>query len=376
MPSYSSISIPANNLSGNPIIAMLYVADFTSNKFRIHTGIAYADLIYQGNIYFTNAPVPVDLSELFRTFSDVPFMACKISLLEEDNTEYASAEFNVYSGGISKILSRYLASENTDIFARKLKNVDKNFLLTTRTNSRTIYIPENELMPLYYYAKGLDFELHSNGVNLLTCEFGTATEETREVIDLNQIRKTAFTANNKLYSVFDVLTMDHSYCFSIVITKGVVTNNFLKFKNSWNVYELIALEGLMSYNPEFDEQIKFFTYDNIVSDFSERSTRKSMSHHYTAEVGYSDNDKRLFILDAIHSDDCTLIIDDVEYKVTITAEPGTISDNTGDPKNILLKISLVDKDDRFSKATNMKDEFVATTEGEIIEPFENYKILF
>lgn len=360
----------ANKLAGNPIVLPIYTGANSSGRYRIY---ANGVLVYDGTAYSISGVAQVDISGLFESYiTQAVAVHVEMVTVHADGIEYKpiagegnSPNYNVftlYGGAIGDILVRKLANVNTDVFAWKLKNAGNNFLLTTRTNSRTICIPENEFGKIYYYGKGLKFKLYNSGTWLASFDHTGDAVEMVKMIDLAQLRRDIFNEKGKLISHFDFAVDVNTYSFTIVLTEANPTHYFLKFKNSWGVDELIGIEGEMTFEPELSENKTIQTYDSVVKRMVNSSQRKNYKSVYTANLGNRDVDGRLFVLDALMSDVVKLVVNEVEYECRISADRQTFDTTSAEPLPITIRIEL--KDITLA-ACNIRDN--ATIDGGTLE---------
>ena len=369
-----NITIAERNLAGNPIIASMYLG-VGSGRYRIvenETNI----VVYEGIVGVLGQQVSVDISQFFendRKLAGVhSYIICNV---DENNANINAQTFLVFGGGISKLLQRKLAAAQTNVFTWKLKNVNKNFFLSTRTNNRLITIPEDELLPLKYYAQGLNFTVKSNGETLATYNHTTDVTENVQSIDFNALRLSAVTSHNKLISVFDIITDTGGYACTILITEVTRKNDyFLKFINSWGVFEKIAIEGMVDYTPTFSEPEDIAQWDAVISDFVPVAKRKTITSVYKAEMGYKTADERMFLIDAILSEECYLAANDAEYEVKLKTDSGIFQSTDNAPKSISITLELIDMDDMYSAILVAPDEILGTSESEIVTA-NDFKIL-
>jgi len=339
------------NLAGNPIIAKLYCGDNVSRRWRIIKYIEadpFIQVIYEGSVFTTlDTYAEIDIASIFEELKSISGISVFEFQLNNDDgnfTNYSTQALSIYGGGISKLLQRKLAKMNTNIFTWKLKDNTANFLLSTRTNNDVLAVPENELVPFGFYAKGLKFYIKSDGDTVATFDHLLDQDESLLYIDFAALRESYAGSTNKLVSVFDIVT-DTSYSFSVVIIAATEqTEYFLKFRNSWGELEQIALYGLLSFSPTISEATTVSKWDPQVNEFVDRANRPSISNIYTANSGCRSESDRLFIIDMLLSDTKILIANGDEYEVKVTAElPGVVS-NAGIPVNVTLNIELIDKD--------------------------------
>jgi len=370
-----NILIPRKNLARNPIVASIYGGNNLSNIFRLYEGIALNELIYEGVIYNIDDYVRVDLSPFFGMLQEkAGVKSCRICLVSNDGTEYGNKNFDVYGGGISKNLTRQLAVSEIDVFSWKLKNVNKNFFLSTRSNGRTITIPEDELLPLSFYAKGLNFLVKVNGETIATYNHCIDLTESLQSIDFNALRLEVVATKNKLVSSFDIITSTGGYVCTILITEVTQSHDyFLKFLNSWGVFEKISITGLIEFNPTFSEIESISKYDSVISDFVDKPNRKTVINSYKAEIGYKTVDERLFLIDLFLSDECFLFTNGIEYAVSVKTDSSLFQDTSSNPKSISIIMQLLDKEYSFSPLIDSPNEILGTNDGQIVT-VNNFKI--
>jgi hypothetical protein len=354
MPITQPILLSELNLAGNPILAKIYCGDGVSKRWRIIRYIASApffEVIYEGSVYTKlDIYAEINISSIFEELKRVSGIHTFEFQLNNDNgnfTNYSSQAIRIYGGGISKLLQRKLAKMNADIFSWKLKDSTTNFLLSTRTNNDVLPVPENELIPFGYYAKGHKFYIKADGDTVGTYDHSLDQDESLQYIDFSVLRQAYAIASNKLVSVFDIVT-DTSYSFSVIIIEAIQqTEYFIKFRNSWGEWEQIALYGLLSFSPTIAEGTTVSKWDAQVNEFADRANRPSVSNIYTANTGYRSEADRLFIIDMLLSDTKVLIANGDEYEVKVTAELPAVVSTDGIPVNVTLNIELVDKDSYY-----------------------------
>lgn len=345
------IVIAERTLAKNPLLVSFYYADGVTLSYRIYTS---DKLIYTGCISILNDYVRVNISDLFESLLPAAgVLNCKVQFSYSEEYEKT---FTVYGGGISKLMQRKLAASNTDIFSWKLKNINTNFFLTTRTNARIIRIPEDELMPLAYYAKGMNFIVKVNGDTVATYDHGADAGESLKALDLGALRRQLMTDIGKLVSAFDIMTSTGGFASTIVITE-VQDHNiyFLKFLNSWGVSEKIAISGLIEFNPSYNEPEEVAKYDTIIQDSVLAPKRKTVTNSYKASVGYKSPDERLFLIDALLSDKCYLVASGLEMAVKVTGGDAVLQDTGTEPKDVSINLELLDKDTFYSPLLNEAD---------------------
>jgi hypothetical protein len=349
------ILIPSRNLAGNPIIAKLYAGADTLRRWRITRVILtdpFYEVIYEGTVYTKlDMYAEIRISDIFEELQHIAGTQKFTLQLAVNDTNYTGAELEtitVYGGAISKLLSRKLFNGNTDVFGWKLKNIENNFLLTTRTNTRTIFIPENELLPIGYYAKDMSFKIMANNA-LVESRNEVLTDDALRTIDFDTIRRKVLDTTGKLTNVFNILSSTDEESCSVIITEAAnTTPYFIRFRNSWGVDEMIALNGVISFAPSPSETTKVAVWDQSINDFVSKANRTEISIILNASVGYRSEAERLFLLDMLHSNERTFIVNDEEYTVHVTADLSTLISTDSAPIDVALALEFIDKETSFS----------------------------
>lgn len=370
-----NILIDARNLARNPIVAQVNAGLLSDCIYRVYKDDA---LLFQGAVStLPDKYVTVDLSVLFGSLkSEAGVAKCRIAFAEDETHDDLTTEKNfiVYGGGISKMLQRKLANAGTDIFSAKLKNVNKNFFLTSRTSGRYITVPEDELLPLSFYAKGLSFVVKADGEVIATMDHSGDADESVNSVDFSALRKQLFLDSGKLLSVFDVLTQTGGYSCSLIITEVTEKHNFfLKFINAWGVWEKISIENIIQFTPELDAPEGYMQWDGLINDFVNVPVRKTMTSVYSADMGYKTPSERLFILDALMSANCRLVAYGDEFNVKISADATTLQSTEPALVPVNIKLQLLDGDSNFSHYLLSGDTLLATLDNELIID-NNFKI--
>lgn len=361
-------------LSGNPILIGI-----KGEHYRIKTGTDFSTVLFDGvcpmSYFEPNDYFWIDVRELMEglDFSHGVVRA-KIVMVNEDdeeigigeNTPDGSTVFTVFKGGISNQLIRNLEAEGTDIFSLKLKNNDGNFLLTTRTNGRNIYIPENELLPLRYYGTGMKYDIYNGDDLIFSADHTAETEEKLFSLDLQQLRKQVAQSFLRLVSEFRFIIPDQGGIFNVYITESKkMTKYQLEFINSFGAAERIAIEGDLNYQESFEEKDRSRSFDAVIYDFVEKDFRKKSVHEYTANLGVRNAGESEFISDLLHSDEIWLIIDNkYKFRVFVTAENFSPSNTLGMPVNVTVKLTLTDSDKYYFPLLTEDDLLYLTSGGE------------
>ena len=259
---------------------------------------------------------------------------------EESTLNYSG---KVYKGGIGKKMIRYLNTLNTDIFAYKLLNVDKQFFMTTRTSGRHIVIKENELFPLYFIASNKAYTVVTEYGNVFA--FPELTEGDMYAFNIEVLRNASYTSYGKIPSYIGVL-VDGKFVFDIIIKKPAVTPDkyIIRFANSFSAFEQIEVTGKAIAKPELTDDA-FMIYDQLTDDYIEQNNRLKIREIISADFGYKTFDEFLFIRDMLQSEK-KYLIDQTgrEHEVRISADDFTHDIVPREPGSIKLTIKYVDTD--------------------------------
>ena len=360
----ASITIKANYLARNPIVVAINAGTNASSRYRIYSLLPTPELQYEGVVYTAAEAADIDISSVFGSLrEDAGVAACSICLVDDEDVESLTETFNVFCGGISKLMIRKLAANSTDIFSWKLKNNASNFFLTTRTNGRLIYVPEDELLPLSFYRAGMYLKVKVDNEYVWIQDYKADTSETLHAWDFANLRAGVIASKNKIASVFDIMTETGGYACTVIITEAKrKAAYFLKFKNSWGVFEKIAIEGLVTYTPTFSTPDAIQVYDSVIEALANEPQRKELTNVYTAEIGYKTADERMFILDMLLSKTCYLLANGVECRASVAANSTVWQDTGNAPTAIQLTITLTDVDENYSALNDGTDMLLGTLE--------------
>lgn len=358
MPAYSTVAIDYAVMAGNPVMLRVgsgtsEAANYVVSKWNSTTSVF--DTIYTGVVFTGEGYAYVDISSLFEHLQN----AAGVEKYEVrvGAGPFGYREFFVYGGGISKSKMRILAAQTEDIFS-KLDNPTANFMLTTRTDSRVIYIPENELMPMYYYSGNFlkkKFGVYVNGVSILSRDHSALVDDSLESIDFAALRNAYALSSGKLANAFDIIS-DGSYLFSVVITEAPRRSDYvLKFRNTYGCDEKLALGGDLQYSPEFTEQSGTLVYDDVVNELIDSPDRKKISNVFTGTIPYRTDSERLFVLDMLLSKTVTLEAFGISYPVKVEADSQLFATTAKVPVELNIKIKLLDTDMRFTPQVIVSD---------------------
>lgn len=358
------ILAPLYSLSGNKTIATLWFGTERTRRYKVYKTTTADSLLFEGEVYSIVEWLAIDMSTLFNPTIDATY-TYKVELYDNLDALLDTKVLYVYPGAISKLLYRRLAAAGTDIFTFKLKNRHTNFLITTRTLSSEIVIPENELWPIYFYGLNLNFKIYAsdNTHEVYNWDSSLLTSETLQSIDIRELRRLCATNNGVWANDFRFVANDATWACSVLIAEAAPTPFVLKFKNSYGVYELLALYEAASYAPKLTAKNNSTRYDATVGGFKQKNGRKEISNVYKLQTGMLDYERRHFLTDALLSDDCWLLVDGQAYEANIEASDPVIANTDAQPASIELTATLVDADSYYSPA--IRDDLnILTSETE------------
>jgi hypothetical protein len=299
------------------------------------------DFEYIGELFIkAGTAIDVDLREFFESFRYVQIKCFKISVDYQGITEELSAAFSVFYGNIPNRVLKDVA----DIFTEKLMNAEKAFILTSRTEEKTIFVPENELMPFFSYASSVYFEIFAEN-DFENSLFENEHDNDRVIsFDLQQLRKAYFLQQKQIKSVFKLLDSERDLLYKIVITEAQPTDYFLRFLNSWGVFEKIALYGFMDYKPTFEEDESYLKYNRDYKIFDKQLQRKTVTHIYSASTGTRPLRDRIFLIDLLVSDEVYIEAHGKEFPCKVIGDSEIYDTTAADTIALDLTIELLDKD--------------------------------
>ena len=138
--------------------------------------------------------------------------------------------------------------------------------------------------------------------------------------------------------------------------------------------KMISLNGMIEYNPTFSEATTVLGFDEVILDTVKKQNRKELTSEYKAEIGYKTADERLFLIDALLSDECILVANGMEYPVTVSTDTTLFQDTGNEPKSISLTIKLIDSDENYSPLDDKALNVIGSTASKPIT-ITDFKIL-
>ena len=349
----ATITLNPQYLSGNTVVARASFPAGESMKYVVFFG---PTPVFSGYLYAMSEPVDFDLSELFVHLKyTMGTQRVYIRLYDEEGVEQASATSEIYGGGIHKLLARKLLSLGTNIFSAKISSTYANFLLSTRSFGPFLYIPENELMPLFFYKKNKSFTLKGNGQTLYSASYGSLTEDAVDSINLNYIRLGLFQSSGVLCNTFQIFSGRPAPAVTIVITEARERMHFIRFKNSLCAFEMVGLDDAVTAEGEFTADTGT-VWDEEIQDFIRVQIRKKFKNRFSASITPKTNQEYLWLIDMLLSPEQYFVVNGSEYRCNVTSEKPVFQNTTGEPVTMPIQIELVDNDLSFSPTNNQITE--------------------
>jgi hypothetical protein len=276
-----------------------------------------------------------------------------ISLLENFYVKYSITlenfqkyEGKAFYGGITGKNYSQLKSLGMNMFSYRLRNPERQFLFTTRTNTSHLVLRETELYPFVFIHPGKAISVITAAGKLFIPESFPA--DTVCTFDIQALRKMIFFTYNELSSFFSIM-VDGRHIFDITLIPNQASDNvfFLRFKNSLGAFEIVEVPGTSTDTLTFSEEESWLSV-NQYNFFAENRKRVSSKKHIEAHAGYKSKNELSFIFDLIKSDEIYFIDpkDGLgnEYRCHVTPEELKLPRRMTEPDTIPLKIRLVSED--------------------------------
>lgn len=336
----ASIEIGLQHLAGNTIPLTVNVTPGYSVVYRV-TDMATSVVLFSGLVSSISGKQIININRLFnlQAVGD-GVKSYKIELVHDD-TVLQTATILVYPGAISKRLYRELAKQSLNIFNTKLDPSDQNFLLSTRSFSKVLAIPEDELLPIPYYRKGKKFTVAGTAVDFSAAAQGV------EYLNVNTLRKNSYNATKKLSSALDVVSGSVTAVSIIVTYVSTPHTHFIKFRNSLGAQEMIALENVIDFTPSFDKQ-EIGIYDHLTGDVLNVPYSVGYKSKFKAQLRPIGPGESLFALDMLLSREQFLVTPAGEFQVKVSAPEQIFQTTSGEPLFISVEIEAVDEERYYS----------------------------
>ncbi|MDU1904553.1 MAG: hypothetical protein E6772_07195 [Dysgonomonas sp.] len=248
-----------------------------------------------------------------------------------------------FRGGLNDETYAQLRIWGEDIFSHRLVGIGRQFLFTTRTNSRNIVLRETEMYPFVFIHPGVPIKLITSSGKVLIPE--VFPENTICTFDVRAARKAIFSTYMEMPSYF-VVAIDDKSIFEITLIQNELSREsyLFRFKNSLGAYEHIEVTGQATDNTSYSEEdswMRFHEYGFYEENRSRVTSRDGLIVH----TGYKSKDELSHIKDLIKSDEIYFIDinDEIEtlHKCLITPEDSIIPRIITEPHSIELKIRFV-----------------------------------
>ena len=323
-------------------------------------GVTYYHGIYTPSGKSGDLRVDISVNDIIKTFMTGRIHIEQTGLIVESNFSYSTIyiRFNqggnmietniiVYPGGISNQFIRYLTEKNTNIFTYKLLNTYKQFLLTTRTAGRHLFLRENEVCPLYFIATNKNYTVETE--HGTTYPAPAMTPGNIYALDLDFIRKSEM-VQNRLTQYFNV-KVNGNVLFDITIIPSAPVPNIyvIEFINSYGVPERLEISGRKTSAPELKSDETFDRYDPDIDNYIEQNDRVQLREIINASFGYKTIEELFFARDMLQSAK-RYLIDSAGFlsEVRINSEAYEHSLHPVTPGSVPLTINFVDTETQFS----------------------------
>lgn len=273
---------------------------------------------------------------------EAPSVSYKLELISKTSSMGYSSYIigTAFLGGVSNNAYRDLSKAGLNMFSYRLNNHTRQFLFTTRTNTRNIILKESELAPFLFIHPGMPICFVSDrGRRLIT---QAQDKDSICALDVNAVRKAFFDTYKEVPSFISVLISD-SYIFDIAISPAEKSpeRKIIMFRNSLGCYERIELTGESQRQPEFEEKENYLQYDQGSALDLTLTGRTQLNDVLLLSSGVKRIDEVPFILDMLSSEDIYILEDSNWRKCTVTADEFQYGKRS-EPINISLTVRLLD----------------------------------
>lgn len=361
---------------GNPVVFEMETNTADPIEFIISTSSYKQELIgypYKyGNVYRINIQIEDVLSSFFEnqyTIDNTDQLISRVTNLTMDYSVKVNDEEIIKGtalrGGISKAAIKLLALNNYNIFTYKIMNTFGQFLFTTRTFGKVIPVKDTELSDFVFLHPGAtitftneyDHEIVTEKMELFTpCSMNL--ESIRNRFEL------LYDEQSEIINVY----VDTLKVFSFYITPGIQSEykSFIRFRNSFGVFEKIEITGKPYQKPEFSEEKRYQAITEY-GFFEEHRSRVEHVDVMEVETGYKTRAEHSFIMDMIKSDETYVInMEGVESRCLVSASDLKFEERITTPSSIRLTIRMVDSEEFVASGLDLNE----LLEGRIFT--ENY----
>lgn len=214
------------------------------------------------------------------------------------NSNIVPYSFTLFPGKTSENLHNALLRQNTTLSDVKTKAGGRS-ILTTRTSSNLISMKHSEIAPLYFIqhsSNALRFHvqnLSGNGMDInMPSISGIISINTAELV-------------RQLGDYFEITCNGYKYSIAIEVAPPSAYRRIATFRNSFGVFERIALTGRMTRGVTFTEA-PMAAFDPVTQGFELRQPRRPTAHSYKLFAGYKNRYEYLFMLDLLNSEEIYL----------------------------------------------------------------------
>lgn len=331
----ASFEIGSQFLAGNPIYLTVYVSGGASVRYQVseHGGSA---VLFDGIVSSVSSMQRVNINGLFvnnRLEDGVKEYDVK---LLHDSEVLQSAVIAIFPGGISKRLHRELAKQGLTIFNTKLNPSDQNFLLSTRSFSKTLVIPEDEVLPIPYYTQNKVFSCMGESVS-----YGSSYDV--GYLDIETIRENYFGSSMQVASEFPIVSGGGTSVDIILSSVEQPHEYYIKFRNSLGAMEQIAMENDVAFAPEFSTEY-VSVYDRVSGDTMKLAHSVLLQQKYSGKLRAVGAQETMFVVDMLVSTEQYLVTPSGEFRVRVSAGEQVFQDSGGTPRKISVSIESIDEE--------------------------------
>ena len=334
----ASFEIGSQFLAGNPIPLTIHVTPGYSILYRVKE--SGGTVLFTGRVSSITGTQIININRLFNLTSVGQGIKTYTVELIYNDTVLQSASISVYPGAISKRLNRELAKNSLNIFSTKLMPSNQNFLLTTRSFSNRITIPEDEILPIPYYGAGKNFSVFGNVITPVITR-GVA------YLDVAGLKADFNNSFNRVENGV-VVVSGGATAFTVVVTEpDHLHTHFIKYRNSLGAQEMIALDDVVDFSPSFEAQ-EIGIYDRITADIINVPVSVSVKSKHTAQLRNIRSDEMLMAMDMLLSREQFLVTPEGEFQVRVKADEQIFQTTSGAPLKINVSIESIEEERYYS----------------------------
>lgn len=341
-------------MAARPVIIRIQ-ADVTGNySLSITIGTDEdAQILYNGEIYlFADTEVAMDVSDFLRepVVTKREFTITIASISDEPLEEGSSSNLFVYPGACA-------SDEVMDSKIQYLKTTPQNWLLSSRSMSAEICIPETELTDDIFKTRHVVNTFEPGETLLVRDEIGNtlfnfAFDGAFSIVNL---RKSLFINTGILlssfyfcYEFYDSIRKEKNskidFCIHITEAPFFEEQYFIDFINQFGISERIQLHSLI-YAPIFEDRVEYLRYNKTSAKLLKKYERLPRRDVLAASIGHADNDRLAFVMDMFQGDIQKLITPTGEYSVKVTPDSSPIADSQRKLYEITMKIEFSETSD-------------------------------